>query len=109
MIWDFEDNGQEWIAASTNEERADWAEAAVERFREVCKGDNDLTAITDLIGNLGHLFDRLMATSEMRDEFEGGTFEECVSMALIHARERNLRKALRHYHIDVNNDSDPTG
>lgn len=74
MDWDYEKNGEQWIAREANEKRADYAEAAVEKFREVCSGDNDMTAIYDLIADLGHLFDRVKAehVTEYEDGFDFG-------------------------------------
>jgi hypothetical protein len=81
-VWSeyFEESGEDWIAASTNEERADWAEAAVLAFRSACKGDFDETALYDLVANLGHLCDRLSATYK---EFDL-TFEQMVESARAH-------------------------
>lgn len=39
----------------TNAKRAEWAGAAVRRFRSVCKGDMGMEAIGDLMVNLMHL------------------------------------------------------
>jgi hypothetical protein len=70
--WDSPESGDAWIARSENLKRADWAEAAVQVFRDVCGGDMDETALTDLVANMGHLCDRL--TAERKDfalSFEG--------------------------------------
>jgi hypothetical protein len=86
MIWDYEakttDDGV-WITASKNEQRADWAEEAVEKFREVCRGGADMTAIVDLIANLGHTFDRLQATY-YTDYTADYTFSDAIDRALMH-------------------------
>lgn len=87
MNWDYKENGEPWITATRNEDRAGWAEEAVERFRDVCAGDNDITAIYDLIGNLGHLYDRLVATHDLSEEMmtaENKSFERIVELALMH-------------------------
>lgn len=84
MDWDYEKTGSGWTGRARNEERADWAEAAVERFREVCRGDNDMTAIIDLIGNMGHLYDRVQATMDTDYEPFKHTFQDIVSTALMH-------------------------
>jgi hypothetical protein len=78
--WLYDPNGEPWVAAGTNEERADWAEAAVVAFREACSGDLDETALYDLVANMGHLADRLTATL---DGFEL-TFEDMVDTARTH-------------------------
>lgn len=84
MSTQFDDNltssGQDWDGSNTNEERADWAEAAVIRFREVCGGDFDETALYDLVANLGHLCDRLSAIYEDFDL----TFDDMVENAARH-------------------------
>jgi hypothetical protein len=78
--WLYESSGDEWIAAGTNDERANWAEVAVVAFRKACPGDMDETALFDLVANLGHLADRLTATL---DGFEL-TFEGMVERARSH-------------------------
>lgn len=77
---DLQPSGQAWIASTTNERRADWALAAVVAFREACAGDFDETALYDLVGNLGHLCDRLTAE---RAEFSL-TFDDMVESARGH-------------------------
>jgi hypothetical protein len=70
--WDSPESGRAWIARVENLDRAAWAEAAVQAFRDVCSGDMDETALTDLVANMGHLADRL--TAELEDfalSFEG--------------------------------------
>jgi hypothetical protein len=72
--WDdsLEPSGDAWVATRGNEQRADWAEAAVLAFREACRGEMDETAIYDLVANLGHLCDRLSALySDFHLDFEG--------------------------------------
>ena len=73
-------SGESWIGASTNLERADWAEAAVVAFRETCSGEMDETAIYDLVANMGHLADRLSA--EFADF--NLTFEDMIALARTH-------------------------
>lgn len=105
MFWDYEETGEVWITASENEKRADWAEEAVERFREVCKGENDVTAIYDLIGNLGHLYDRLRVTHDLSEDMmlqdENTGFGRLIELALMHYHaERgegdDIEQAMRH-------------
>lgn len=76
-------NGETWVTSADNRERADWADAAIKRFRDVCRGDADMTAIVDLLANIGHAFDRMMATHET-DYDPGYTFRDAIDMALRH-------------------------
>lgn len=69
-----------------NDERADWAEAAIDEFRRVCAGDMDETAIYDLIANLGHLWDRWRGEGRMEKEADFGIA---------------LMMAMRHYEREV--------
>ena len=77
---DLTPSGEDWIASGNNHGRADWAEEAVITFRDVCKGDMDETALYDLVGNMGHLCDRLSVEFEDFDM----TFDEMVERARYH-------------------------
>lgn len=90
MFWDYDEIPDAvWVTASRNEDRADWAEAAVREYRSVCRGDNDLSAIYDLIADLGHLYDRLAATHNLGVDMlvKAGklrSFDDILRLAQLH-------------------------
>lgn len=64
----------------TNEDRAVWAETALTAFIMASNGEDDETAITDLLANLMHMckqrgidsFDRLLLNAELHYAEESG-------------------------------------
>ncbi len=71
-----------------NEQRAAWAQAAIDGFRAVCHGD-DCDALGDLLANLMHLCDQRTRTRNgtgpvMKNPPEGWDFNKALAQAVMH-------------------------